>query len=153
MLIEVPKRLFTVDEYYRMGEAGILTEKDRVELVNGEIIVKSPIGPKHQANVDRVNDAFTSLLRGKAIIRIQGPVRIDNYNEPQPDISVLKFRTDFYSTKHPGPADILLAIEVSDTTIRCDREIKPALYAISRIPECWIEDLNQDVILVEDLLA
>ena len=148
MLIEMPKRLFTVDEYYRMGEAGILTEKDRVELVNGEIIVKSPIGPKHQADVDRTNDAFTALLRGKAIVRIQGPVRIDNYNEPQPDISVLKFRTDFYAAKHPGPKDILLAVEVSDTTIRYDKEVKLAIYAISQIPEYWIEDLNHDVILV-----
>ena len=148
MLIEAPKRLFTVDEYYRMGEAGILTEKDRVELVNGEIILKSPIGPKHQANVDRATVAFTTLLLGKAIVRIQGPVRIDNYNEPQPDVSLLRFRPDFYAAKHPGPEDSLLAIEVSDTTFRYDREVKLAIYAISRIPEYWIEDLNKDVILV-----
>src|SRR5262245_41904238 len=99
MRAEVTKKLFTVDEYYKMLDAGILTEDDRVELIEGEIIQMSPIGSRHAACVDRANDLFAAAFRGRAIVSIQNPLRLNKYNEPVPDIVVLKPRDDYYATK------------------------------------------------------
>jgi Uma2 family endonuclease len=142
------KKLFTVDEYYRMAEAGILKPNDRVELIRGEVIEMSPNGRKHAACVDRAAELFFVSMRGRAIVRVQGPDRLDQYNEPQPDISILKPKADYYRSGHPGPDDIYLVIEVSDTTLEYDREVKLAMYAISGIREFWMEDLQGDVLLV-----
>ena len=142
------KKLFTVDDYYSMAEAGILKPNDRVELIRGEIIEMSPIGLRHAAVVDRATDLLTGFFRGRAIVRVQGPNRLDKYSEPQPDISILKYRANYYSSGHPAPEDVYLVIEVSDTTLSYDRGVKLAMYAIAGIPEMWIADLQNDVLLV-----
>lgn len=154
MQIETTKKLFTVDEYYRMAETGILGPEDRVELIDGEIIQMSPIGNRHLGCVNRANDAFTAALRGKAVISVQNPLLLNNYTEPEPDVVVLKFRADYYASKKPAAEDAILVLEVSDTTFRYDRDVKLPRYAAAGVPEVWIENLDEDVLLVfRDLAA
>jgi Uma2 family endonuclease len=148
MLTDVTKRLFTVDEYYRMAEADILTEFDRVELIDGEIIEMSPIGFRHAECVNRANAFFMRAFEQKALVSVQNPLRLTRYTEPHPDIVVLKPRDDFYSGKRFGPEDVLLVVEVSETTLRYDRKAKLPRYANSRISEVWIEDLSNNLLLV-----
>ena len=142
MPIETTRKLFTVDDYYRMAEAGILGPEDRVELIDGEIIQMSPIGHRHMIAVNRANDLFTASFRGRAIVSVQNPLRLSNYTEPQPDIVLLKYRSDFYKEKEITAADALLVLEVSDTTLRYDRQIKIPKYAEAGIPEVWIVNLE-----------
>ena len=149
MHTEATKKLFTVDEYYRMAEAGIFAEDDRMELIEGEIIQMSSIGPRHAAVVDRTTRQFMPLaIENRTIVRVQNPMRLDKYNEPQPDITLLAPRTDFYVTHHPGPEEVLLALEVADTSLRYDRDVKIPIYAKRGIRESWIADLTDNVILV-----
>lgn len=132
----------TVNEYYRMAEAGLLAQDARVELIQGEIIDMAPIGSRHAAVVNELVRLFTSVVAGQAIVSIQAPVRLGLMSEPQPDISLLKPRADKYSQAHPGAADVLLLVEVSDTTLRYDRQTKIPLYAAHGIEEAWIVDLE-----------
>jgi Uma2 family endonuclease len=148
MRTEVTKKLFTVDEYYRMADAGILNEDSRVELINGEIIQMSPIGNPHMACVDRATAVFAAALAGRAMVSIQNPVTIDNYNEPQPDVVLMKTRADYYLSKRHTPEDTLLLVEVADTTLAYDRKVKLPIYAASKIQEVWIVDIEHDAILV-----
>src|SRR2546428_4017420 len=99
MQAEVTKKLFTVDDYYRMAEVGILNESDRVELIEGEIVQMSPIGNRHASCVDRATELFITAFKGRAIVSVQNPLRLDKYNEPQPDFIVLKHRSDYYSSR------------------------------------------------------
>jgi Uma2 family endonuclease len=135
---------FTVSEYERMGETGIFAPDARVELIEGEIIEMSPIGSRHAACVDLVADTLHELVRGKAIVRTQNPIVIDDYSEPQPDITLLRFRPDFYRKAHPRPSDILLVIEVAETTVSYDRHVKMPLYARAGIPEALLFNLPDD---------
>ena len=151
MSVHLAKRLINVDEYYRMAETGILTEADRVELIHGEILNMSPIGSKHAAVVDRLSKILHQHLSEVDIIRVQSPVKINDLNVPEPDISVLKFREDFYAQQHPGGQDVLLVIEVSETTFAYDKEIKLPLYASVGIPEYWIINLEKQEIEVHKL--
>lgn len=144
MSVQVAKRPFTVDEYYRMAESGILTEHDHVELINGEILAMSPIGSHHAGCVKRLNNILSTHLKENAIVSVQDPIYIDQYSEPEPDIAVLKPRSDFYTQHHPVPQDVLLIIEVSDITLKYDREVKLPLYAKAGIPEVWIVNLVED---------
>ena len=132
---------FSVDEYYRLAEADILTESDRVELIDGQILVKEPIGPEHGGHTIALTHLFTSLLRDRALISVQGSIHIDDYNEPQPDLSVCRPREDFYKRSHPTPADLYLIIEVAWTSALRDREVKVPLYGAAGIPEYWIVDV------------
>jgi Uma2 family endonuclease len=141
MSVQIAKHWFTVAEYNRMSEAGILTEDDRVELVEGEIIEMSPIGRRHAACVDRLTELLSERLRRRAIIRVQNPIVLNDYSEPQPDVALLKRRDDFYEQSLPTPEDVLLVIEVSDTTLEYDRQIKAPLYARAGIAEVWIINL------------
>ena len=125
-----------------MGDAGILLEDDRVELIYGEIIAMSPIGNPHNAAVDRANRALVLAAGEKAIVRVQGSVRLNLYNEPQPDIVLLKYQDDFYAKDGAGPSDILLIVEMADSSLRYDRKLKAKLYADMGIHEYWIADLN-----------
>ena len=136
------RRRFTVAEYYAMADAGILTEKDRVELLDGEIVLMAPIGNRHQSSVDGHGEMFMLRLQGRANVRIQGPVRLDDDNEPEPDVTLLRRRDDYYATGHPGPDDVLLLIEVADSTLEFDRNVKLRLYAQAGIPEVWISNLR-----------
>lgn len=141
------RRLFTVEEYFRMAEAGILHEDDRVELIEGEIVEMSPIGSRHAACVNRLNTLINRQVMGRAIVSVQNPVLLPDYSGPQPDVAVLQPREDFYAEAHPVPGDVLLLIEVSETTLRYDREVKLPLYALAGIPEVWIVDLQNEEIL------
>jgi Uma2 family endonuclease len=145
---EVTKKLFTVDEYYRMADAGILTQDDRVELIEGEIIQMSPIGHRHAVCVNRAADVLISALKGRAVVSVQNPLRLNKYNEPQPDIVVFKWRADYYASKLYTPKDTLFVIEVSDTTLHYDTKIKLPIYAANGVKELWIENLKEDVLLV-----
>jgi Uma2 family endonuclease len=131
-----------------MAEAGVLAEDERVELIEGEIIAISPIGNRHIVCVNRLNWMFSSLVSGAAIVSVQNPIRLDQHSAPQPDIALLKFRDDFYSGTPPGPSDVLLVVEVSDTTLDYDRRTKIPLYAKAGIPEAWIVDLHNGSIEV-----
>ena len=140
------KRKFTVAEYYRMAEVGILHHTERVELLDGEIIVMSPIGIPHATGVRRMERVLHQALGAAAAISVQNPVRLDDHSEPEPDIALLRFREDDYATAHPGPADILVVMEVSDSTLDFDREIKSKRYAAAGIPETWVMNLPGDCI-------
>lgn len=145
MSITLDKRLLTVDEYHKMGEVGILQEKG-IELINGEIIIMSPIGSKHSAHVNKITAIFNNLLIGKAIISSQNPVIIDGHSEPEPDIAILKYHGDFYEEQHPRAEDVLLIIEVALSSLDYDRNIKLPLYAEAGIPEVWIFNLQSNVV-------
>ena len=148
MATEVAKRLIHVDEYYKMAVVGILKPGDRVELINGEIYDMSPIGSKHAAVVDRLTRLLNKIFPGDAIIRSQNPVRLDENNEVEPDISILKYRADDYSQAHPGPQDVLAIIEVADSSLRHDSRVKMPLYFHHGIPEYWIVDIEKRQIVV-----
>ncbi|HZS48799.1 MAG TPA: Uma2 family endonuclease [Blastocatellia bacterium] len=148
MSVQIDKWVFTVDEYNRMTTAGILTEDDRVELIRGELIRMSPIGSGHAACVKRLNNILGKKASAYAIISVQDPVQIDNYSLPQPDLALLTSRADFYSHSHPTGNDVLLIIEVSDTSIEYDRNVKLPLYAEASIIEVWLVNLREDRIEV-----
>jgi Uma2 family endonuclease len=135
-----PHRL-TVDEYYRMAEVGLLPPDARVELIEGEIIDMAPIGSRHAAAVDFLAERFFRAVGGSAHVRVQGPVRLGPHSEPQPDLALLRPRAHRYADSHPTAADVLLLVEVSDATLRYDRETKASLYARHGVPELWIVDL------------
>lgn len=136
-----------VDAYYQMAEAGIIGRGDRIELIDGEIIDMAPIGQGHSSIVDMLNRALVMACGDKAIVSVQNPVRLDRFNEPQPDFAVLRARADFYGTgERAGPADVLLLVEVADSSLRYDRAIKLPLYAAAGIPEYWIVDLRRRVV-------
>src|SRR5262245_16793442 len=148
MSVAISRRRFTVDDYHRMGEVGILSPTDRVELIDGEIVTKMAIGPRHGACVDRATRALVTTVDTSAIVRVQGSIRLDLFNEPEPDIVLLRPRADFYASAHPGPEDILLVAEVAESSIDFDRSIKMRLYARAGVPEYWLVDLNEDVVRV-----
>jgi Uma2 family endonuclease len=148
MSAQLEKRHFNVDEYYRMGRAGILKPDDRVELIEGDIIRMSPIGSSHAACVSRLDRLLQKANAPKATIWVQNPVRLNDFSEPVPDIAVLKPRNDFYGKRHPTPVDVLLVIEVADTTILSDRNLKGVLYAQAGIREFWLVNVRRKIIEV-----
>jgi Uma2 family endonuclease len=148
MDVAVSRRRFTVDDYHRMGEAGILSPTDRVELIDGEIVAMTPIGPRHGACVDRATRVLVTAVGSSAIVRVQGSVRLDLFHEPEPDIVLLRPRADFYASAHPGPADILLVIEFAESSIDYDRDIKTRVYAKAGVAEYWLVNLNEDEVHV-----
>lgn len=144
-----PRRLrFTVDEYYKMIELGMLKDYEKAEIIEGELIQKMPIGKKHSAVVEKLNEMLRDLLGKSVSLRNQQPVRFGDYDEPEPDLAVLRRREDFYSGSKPVPKDVLLLIEVSDATLKYDRNTKLTLYAEAEIPEVWIVNLPNDIIEV-----
>ena len=142
MPVDITKRLFDVDDYHRIAQAGILSEDDRVELIDGEIVAKTPIGPRHNASVNRANRGLGKIVGDHAIVQVQGSVRLDRFQEPQPDIVLLRPQPDFYASRLPGPSDILLIIEVAESSLHYDREVKARIYAESGVREYWLVDLD-----------
>lgn len=134
------RHLISVDAFHRMAETGILGSSDRVELIDGEIIDISPIGALHAAIVDVLARHFGRKAGDSIFIRCQNPLRLDDVSEPEPDLTILRPRADFYTTAHPGPADVLLVVEVSDTSLAYDLGVKVPLYARHGIPEVWVID-------------
>lgn len=135
-----PKR-FRVDEFRKMTEAGILPEESGWEIIDGYLIDKMIIGSKHASIVKKLNRILSGLAADRAIVSVQDPIAIDEYNEPEPDIALLKPREDFYAKGHPAAADVLLVVEVSDSTLAFDRDIKLNLYAEAGIAEAWLVNL------------
>lgn len=132
---------FTVDDFARMVEAGIFSEDDRVELIDGEVRIMSPTGARHAGIIKRIIGIFRKRLNLDLVLGVHDPIQLDDYTEPQPDISVSRPRHDFYEQSHPGPADILLVIEVADSSLAYDRDEKIPRYARAPIPEAWLVDL------------
>lgn len=145
-MVAVPaRRRFTLDEYLRMGEMGILSEDDRVELIDGEIIEMSPIGDQHVEAVKRCTIAFAGLMvAGRAQVSVQNPLRVDEYNDPEPDLTLVEIT----SRGAPRPADVLLLIEVADSSLEHDRRRKLPLYARAGVPETWLLDLQGEALEV-----
>lgn len=148
MQIEATRKRFTVDDYYRMADVGILTPADRVELIEGEIVEMSPIGDRHAMSVNRANMIFARGLGDRVVVSVQNAAHMDRYNEPQPDVVLIRPREGFYGSGHPNPEDVVLLIEVSETTLRFDRTVKLPVYARNGIQEVWIVDLKNDAIHV-----
>lgn len=142
------RRRLTVANYHHMGKSGIFQEDERVELIEGEIVQMPPIGSPHAGPVSQLSQMLRETVGRQAVVSVQNPVILDDYSEPLPDITLLKRRSDFYKSSHPRPEDVLLIIEVSDTTLRYDREVKVPLYARHGIPEVWIVDLANDCLQV-----
>ena len=136
---QVTRWRFTVHDYHRMGEAGILHEDDRVELIEGEIVEMAAIGTRHFTCVNRLNRMLVMGVGEAAVVSVQNPVRLNEHTEPQPDITVIRPRD--YTQSLPVPEDVLLLVEVSDTTIAYDRNVKLPLYARAGIREVWLVNL------------
>lgn len=136
------RKLFTVGEYDQMIKAGIFHEDERLELVAGEIIEMSPINVRHAACVKRLNHFFNQQLGERVIVSVQDPIRLDEFSEPEPDVALIQPRADFYIGGHPEPEDILLLVEVADTSLVYDQTIKIPLYAKGGISEVWLVDLG-----------
>ena len=147
-MAEPVKRLFTVSEYHSLAEAGILTEDDRVELIEGEIFQMAAIGNRHAGCVKRLNRLFSRGLGDRALLGVQDPLMVDDHSEPEPDLSVLRPRADDYSTSHPTPEDVFLVVEVADSSLGFDRLRKIPVYARNGVPEVWLVDLTNDRIEV-----
>lgn len=142
-----PHRINVLD-YYRMAETGILPLGARLELIDGEVIDMAPIGSRHAGTVAWLTRTLGLLTGETAIVMVQSPLRLGDFAEPQPDLMLLRPRDDFYRSFHPGPQDVLLVVEVADTTLRYDTEVKLPLYARFGIPACWIVDLEHRELLI-----
>jgi Uma2 family endonuclease len=134
---------FTVAKFYRMARAGILNPNHRYELIEGEIIRMIPPGPEHCLSVDSLVEYLSDVVRGKYHLRCQGSVQLSNISEPLPDFAILKKQPEVYRKRQPGPADTLLLIEVSDSTLSYDKNRKAAVYAAAGIVEYWIVNLRK----------
>ena len=144
--VEPTRRRFSVDEYYAMAEAGILKQDERVELIDGDVITMSPVGNEHAASVDVGTEYLVPLVAGRANVRVQAHLRLDENNQPEPDMMLLKRRDDFYRYQAPGADDVILLIEVSHSSLSYDRGAKLALYARFEITEVWIANIPARVV-------
>jgi Uma2 family endonuclease len=147
VLVQAQHR-FTVKDYHRMAETGVLRPDARVELLDGRIIDMSPIGPFHGGVTDHLLEIFTTASRGRWRTSVQNPLHLDEHSEPQPGLMLLKPAADYYRKRHPVPGDVFLLVEVSDTTLELDREEKLPSYGRAGIAETWIVDLNHATIEV-----
>lgn len=138
----------TVHDYHRMAEVGVLGPEARVELIEGEIIDMAPIGNDHQSIVDRLNRTLVRAVGDEAIVRVQGSIRLSQWSEPGPDLVLLAPRQDFYRSEFASATDTLLVIEVSDSTLRYDRDRKAPLYGRHGVPEVWVVDVQGQALLV-----
>lgn len=145
--IPLPRRHFTVTDFHRMGETGVLGEDERVELIEGEIIQMTPIGSPHGGRINQLNRLLIQAVGERAVVAVQNPVTLDEQSEPEPDLALLRPRADFYTDSHPGAADVLLLIEVADSSLRIDRDVKVPLYARHGIPEVWIVAIGERQVL------
>lgn len=144
----VPRHRLTRRDYYRLGEAGILGEGDRVELLDGQLVDLSPIGPRHAIISSNLSELLVLGFRGRAQVRCRNPVVLDDGSEPQPDFALVRRPWRGYPHTHPEPEDIFLLIEVADSSLDFDRTVKLELYARAGIKEVWIVDLTRDGVLV-----
>ncbi|HXG42619.1 MAG TPA: Uma2 family endonuclease [Dehalococcoidia bacterium] len=139
----VVRHRFSVEDYHRMAQAGILGEDDRVELIDGEVVHMAPMGSRHGAQVRRLQRRLERALEDRASVSVQSPLRLGEFSEPEPDLALLRPREDDYASAHPGAGDVLLVIEVGDTSADYDRQVKVPLYARHGVPEVWLIDLER----------
>jgi Uma2 family endonuclease len=144
----VPRHRLTRRDYYRLGEVGILGKNDRVELLEGQLVDLPPIGPRHAIVTENLNELSVTAFAGRARVRCQDPVVLNDGSEPQPDLALVQRPWRGYPHTHPGPDDIFLLIEVADSSLDFDRTVKLELYAWAGIQEVWIVDLTSDLVLV-----
>jgi Uma2 family endonuclease len=144
--VQTRRHRFTVDDYYCMATAGILNEDDRVELIDGEIWDMSAIDAVHAGNVRRLSQILHRQIGDRFIISGQNPVRLNDYNEPEPDLAILRWRDDFYEQQHPMPGDVLVIIEVANTSLVYDRTEKLPRYAAAGVPEVWLVDVTHRIV-------
>lgn len=148
MVTDAPVRRFTRDEFFRMGEAGIFQPEERVELLDGEIIPMLPIGSSHSGPVNQLTEVFVLAGRGRWVTSIQNSLPISKFSVPQPDLVLLQRRADFYRNSLPTAADVILVVEVSDSSLVLDRQRKLPLYAAAGVPEVWIVNVREKVVEV-----
>ncbi len=146
MVTHAERKQFTLDEYHRLAEAGILTEDDNVELINGQIVQTAAMGKRHAGCVAYLDELLHTAAPSQAMVRVQLPVAIPKYDEPEPDVVMIRRRDDYYRGGHPIPDDVLLLIEVANTSLAFERDIKFPIYAKALIPEAWLIDLTGEVI-------
>jgi Uma2 family endonuclease len=147
----ITRKLFTIDDCFKMAEVGILAPDERMELINGEILIVPPPGPRHGFVVDTLNETFVKLAQGKAVVRVQGGVVLHKYAAPMPDIVLLRPKGRAYLEKNPDASDIFLIIEVADSSLEQDTTVKLQLYAIMGVPEYWVADLQNNRLLAYSL--
>jgi Uma2 family endonuclease len=148
MAVAFHRRPFTVAEYHTMLGAGTLTADGRVELIEGEIVQRSPIGSRHAGQVNRLNRILVRALGDRGVVTVQNPVTLNDLSEPEPDLAILRPRDDDYAAAHPTSNDVLLLIEVADASLAFDRQVKLPLYARCSIPEVWLLALERGVLEV-----
>lgn len=144
MSAQLARKLITTAEYHQMIEAGVFDENNRIELIEGEFYEMFAIGPRHSATVIRLIELLIAQLKGIAMVSVQNPVELSQYSEPEPDITLLKRRADYYAESHPSPSDVLAVVEVADNSLQKDRSLKLPAYARAEIPEVWLIDLQND---------
>jgi Uma2 family endonuclease len=138
-------KLLTSAEYHELGRSGVLSEDDRVELIEGKVVPMAPIGPRHAGCANYLNSLLARWLGTRVIVTVQNPLLLSDITEPQPDLLLLRPRRDYYRTHHPVPADVLALVEVADTSHAQDRR-KARLYAAAGIHEMWLVDVRNDLI-------
>jgi len=138
---------FSVDEYYQMIELGLITDYEKAEIIDGELIKKMTIGDRHAAAVNFLTRFLIKNVPDNVMVSIQNPLRMSDYNEPEPDI-VLADLTKYDGKRHPRPAEVILVVEVSDASLKYDRNVKLPLYAAAEIPEVWIINLQNNIVEV-----
>jgi Uma2 family endonuclease len=148
MIAKPVRRRLTADDFDQMCSAGILTADDRVELIDGELIEMPPMGPPHTGIVNRLAEILFSRLSDAAKLRVQSSVRLSNHTQPEPDLAIVKPDPNHYLLRHPRPADILLAIEVADSSLDYDREQKVPRYAAAGVAEVWLVDVGQKQVTI-----
>jgi Uma2 family endonuclease len=148
MSTEATKKLFTVEEYYRMAEAGVLPELPRTELVEGEILEMSSMGIPHAMAITRASRRFSRLFDDSVEVRVQLPLPLSRFSEFEPDLCLVRSERPAIETRHPQPADVFLVMEISDSSLRYDRDIKLPIYATAGVPEVWIIDLPNRILHV-----
>ena len=146
MSIETSRRQFSSTDFRKMAEHGIINEDERVELIDGEVCTMSPIGPRHMAIVRRLNEFFIQSLAGRATIGVQDSIELNDFTQPQPDITVLRKRADYYSSQLARPEDILLVVEVADSSLHFDHHEKVPRYAAAGIREVWLVDVESETV-------
>jgi Uma2 family endonuclease len=148
MSVQLTRHRFTWDDYHALAAAGALKEDDKVELIEGEIVDMAPIGSRHAAAVDRLGRWLVMGCGTRAIVRVRGPVRVGAHSEPQPDLLALERRDDFYQDAPPTADDVLLLIEVADSSLQYDQAVKLPLYARAGVREVWLVDLVRNEVQV-----
>ena len=147
-VIALDHRSFTIDEYHKMAETGILEEDERIVLIRGKIVRMPSVGTEHAACIKRIIHFLSRHLADAFIFQVKDPIHMPDYSEPEPDIAILKARPDFYSAHHPLPEDVILLIEVADSSLKYDNEIKLPLYAEAKVPEVWIVNLMDGLVAI-----